>query len=141
MFYYLLYYFLCYIASYSVLLLFICICKIINIISLIISHQSLIEFINENCKRIILSQPVNLLMISVITPLLVTCVIAVMSIYMGSQELPPIRINLNLFYLLFTFRNKIILILILILIQLLFHVGLHYILLLLDCTLSILKEQ
>ena len=83
MFYYLLYYFLCYICLYSVLFLFILynLCKIFNFISFIISHRSLIELIIENCKRIILSQPVNFLMISVITPLLVSYVIAVVSIY------------------------------------------------------------
>ena len=77
------------------------ICEIINFISLIIPHRSLYELIIKNCERIILSQSVNLLMISVITPLLVTYVIAVVSIYMGSKELPPIRNNLNFCYLLF----------------------------------------
>ena len=68
------------------------ICEIINFISLIIPHRSLFELIIKNCKRIALSQSVNLLMISVITPLLVgDLVIAVVSIYMGSQELPPIE--------------------------------------------------
>ena len=42
---------------------------------------------------------VNLLMISIISPLLVTYVIAVVSIYMGSQELPPISNNVNFCYL------------------------------------------
>ena len=42
-------------------------------------------------------------MISVITPLLVTTVTGVVSIYMGSQDLPPIRNNLNFCYLLFIF--------------------------------------
>ena len=44
-----------------------CICEIINFISLITSHRSLSELIIEKCKRIVLSQPVNLLIISVIT--------------------------------------------------------------------------
>ena len=79
------------------------ICEINNFISLIIPHGSLFELIIKNCKRIILSQSMNLLMISVITPLLVTYVIAVVSIYMGPQELPPIRNNLNFCYLLFIF--------------------------------------
>ena len=57
------------------------ICEINNFISLIIPHRSLFKLIINNCKRIILSQSVNLLMISVITPLLVTYVIAVVSIY------------------------------------------------------------
>ena len=76
-------------------------CEIINFISLIIPHRSLFEFIIDNCKRITLSQSVNLLMISVITPLLVTYVIAVEFIYMSSRELPPIKNNLNFCYLLF----------------------------------------
>ena len=45
-------------------------------------------------------------MISVITPLLVTYVIAVVSIYMGSQELPPIRNNLKVCHLRFIFPKK-----------------------------------
>ena len=60
--------------------------EIINFISLIIPHRSLFELIIKNCKRLILSQSVNLLMIFVITPLLVTYVIAVESIYMGSRK-------------------------------------------------------
>ena len=79
------------------------ICEINNFISIIIPHQSLFKLIIKNFKRIILSQSVNLLMIPVTTPLLVTYVIAVVSIYMGSQELPPIRNNLNFCYLLFIF--------------------------------------
>ena len=79
------------------------ICEINNFISIIIPHRSLFKLIIKNFKRIILSQSVNLLMISVTTPLLVTYVIAVVSIYMGSQELPPIRNNLNFCYLLFIF--------------------------------------
>ena len=103
--YYLLYYFLCYTSSYSVLLLFIfyILCEINNFISIIIPHRSLFKLIIKNFKRIILFQSVNLLMISVTTPLLVTYVIAVVSIYMGSQELPPIRNNLNFCYLFFIF--------------------------------------
>ena len=100
--------------NFSLLYIFIFCTIIIYIVYvklLILFHQSLIEFIIANCKRIILSQLVNFFMISVITPLLVTYVIAVVSIHMGSQEFPPIRNNLNLCYLLFIFSNKIILVL------------------------------
>ena len=45
-------------------------------------------------------------MISVITPVLVTYVIAIVSTYVGSQEIPSIRNNLNLCYLLFIFPKK-----------------------------------
>ena len=92
MFYYLNYYI--YVVYHHILYYYYLysICEIINFISLIIPHRSLFELIIKNCKRITLSQSVNLLMISVITPLLVgDLVIAVVSIHMGSQELPPIE--------------------------------------------------
>ena len=70
MLYYLLYYFL-YVIHHHILYYYYLysICEINNFISLIILHRSLFKLIIKNCKRIILSQSVNLLMISVTTPL------------------------------------------------------------------------